>query len=89
MFMIQSCIACCDTRSASSCVVIYIDVLHFAFGGFDFTGTAAAHNISSALGRNSFGTSDGGDYGGTRWTILLRQYPIMANVGPIAESDDM
>ena len=64
--MIQFYIACCDGRSASSCVVIGINVLHLAFRCLDLTGIAVAHDIYFALERSYFGTDDGGDYGGTR-----------------------
>ena len=89
MFLIQSCIACCAARSASSCVAIGIDVLLFAFGFLDLTGIAVAHDISFSLGSNSFVTGDGADYGGTRWISSLHHSLILEIIGTIAASDDM
>ena len=77
MFLIQSCIDCCAARSASSCVVIGSDVLHFAFGGLYLNLGSVAHDLYFDLEGNYFGTGDGGAYGGTWWTSYLRQSLIL------------
>ena len=79
MFLIQSYIACCAARLASSCVAIVIDVLQFAFGCLDFTGIEVVHDIYFSLGRNYFRTGEGGDYGGTRWISSLNRSLILVN----------
>ena len=65
MLLIQLCVASFAAQSASTFVVIDIDVLHFAFGVLDLTGVAVAYDISFSLRRNYFGPSYGGDDGGT------------------------